>query len=278
MAQFHSFLWPSNMPLYICAFVLEVRSWSGHSVPVNLHQTKCYPIGYTPVQNVFGVKNKYYPPFWQERARSQGSSFPLWGLDSAKRWKLPRQASYPAWEHLSSTQARSSHSARLNYGGRSQLVAPPGPGPQTLSRWHHSASQAPRTQLGLWLLSTPKWRQVPWTVTDGESLEGGIRERFAAASRTEPDCPRPPDHPLAWDWRALGRRPWSACTALSAPGPLQGQLRGTSHRPRSKSPTVPTLPLLEYMFSRLYYKYYLTIAKADELLWTVWVENKSIYT
>ena len=226
MAQFHSFLWPSNIPLYIRAFVLEVRSWSGHSVPVNLHQTKYYPIGYTSVQNVFGVKNKYYPPFWQERARSQGSSLPLWGLGSAKRWKLPMQASYPAREHLSSIQSRSSHSAeaqlRRQISAGSTLRARSSDTVQVTSLREPGTQDpvgplAPQyTQMRAGPLDCDPWRELP-PLGLGGGDQGEVRCCFK-------DWAQPMDK-LWWGlWSSVAHSP------QSVPGPQ------ITHRPEAGGP------------------------------------------
>ena len=69
--------------------------------------------------------NECYSLFWQERARSPGTAFPLRGPVLAKR----------RW---------------------AQLVAPSGPGPHSLPSCHHWGSQVPRTQRALRLLRPPK--------------------------------------------------------------------------------------------------------------------------
>ena len=64
--------------------------------------------------------------FWQERPGSQSTTLSFWGPG-------------PGW------------------GGRSQLAAPSGPGPQTLHNCYHWGSQVPRMQPTLRFLRLPKW-------------------------------------------------------------------------------------------------------------------------
>ena len=72
------------------------------------------------------LPNKCSSLFWQERPGSQSTALSFWGPS-------------PGW------------------GGRFQLAAPSGPGPQTLHNCYHWGSQAPRMQPTLRFLRLPKW-------------------------------------------------------------------------------------------------------------------------
>ena len=66
--------------LSVRGLVLQVRSWSGNDVQINLHQTDCYSL------------------FWQESARSPGTTFTLWGPgpdweEAGLSWQLLRVTS-----------------------------------------------------------------------------------------------------------------------------------------------------------------------------------------
>ena len=66
--------------LGVRGLVLQVRSWSGNDVQINLHQTDCYSL------------------FWQESARSPGTAFTLWGPgpdreEAGLSWQLLRVTS-----------------------------------------------------------------------------------------------------------------------------------------------------------------------------------------
>ena len=123
--------------LSVKAFALQVRSWSGNQVPINLHQ-----------MNVI---------LWQEKPGPQTQLLPC--------------------------------QSPVLRGGKSQLQAPSGPGPQMLPSCHRWGSQTPRIQSAL---RPPRHRgQVPQTASqaDGcchEVTEMGMQERFAAASRPRP--------------------------------------------------------------------------------------------
>ena len=154
-----------------------------------------------------------YSLLWQERTRSQGTKFhPL----RSRSW-------------LS--------------GGRSQLVAPAGPGPQTLPNCHQWGSLVPWTHLAL---RPPKWQGPAPTdgapsrpplplVGTGRGRGGSLRcagQGSGALQNTAPSLsPGPPDHPAAqgWvSWRAP-RGGWGLpLTALSTWRPPLPQLLAES--------------------------------------------------
>ena len=135
--------------LGVRAFVLEVRSWSGHNVPVNLHQINVILSSDRKGQ---GPMAQLSPSEVQVRAKRRGSL---------------RGASYPAWGCSSSTQAASSRQC-------------PGPAKEADLSWWCPQGQVPRPCPAVITEGArhrgPTWSsgssghlssggQVPWTAT-----------------------------------------------------------------------------------------------------------------